>query len=361
MRSIMADLLSQDIILAIEARQMQTYAHAKLTDQQGRALWLAMLDDVKRERLMAPSFSRTLLKLAMFFVLLGGALWLAWFQSSWPALAVAYVALSLLLAQFAFIGHDAGHGTLGRKAAVNRALGQISMTLVTGLAFDEWIGRHRTHHQFCQDEDRDPDMAVAFVVSLTEKSRRQKGVLGRFLTRYQAIHVWLFSLFFGHSQRHLSQAAVLANLKRNPLDGAVLLLHFALWFAVPCLLLDVPVLNALLAYVIPLTILGPYLAAIFWVNHIGMPLVEKVESFSFFEHQYVTSRTITNAPAWDWLFGGLNFQIEHHLFPQVPSIRLPAVQAIVRKHFGLHRIPYHGVPWWSAVRSIAAHLRRVAS
>jgi fatty acid desaturase len=109
-----------------------------------------------------------------------------------------------------------------------------------------------------------------------------------------------------------------------------------------------------------LTILGPHLAAIFWVNHIGMPLIENVERFSFFEHQYVTSRTIINSPAWDWLFGGLNFQIEHHLFPQVPSIRLAAVQAIVRKHFALHRIPYHGLSWWSAVKSVAAHLRVIA-
>jgi len=92
----------------------------------------------------------------------------------------------------------------------------------------------------------------------------------------------------------------------------------------------------------------------------GTTLMREPERFSFFEHQYVTSRTVTNPPAWNWLFGGLNFQIEHHLFPQVPSIRLPAVQAIVREHFALHRIPYHGVPWWGAVRSIAAHLHAIS-
>ena len=339
---------------------MQTYAEAKFSDQEGRALWLAMFDDVQSRQLTAPAFARTLVKLTMLFVLLGAALWLAWFGSSWLELAAGYAGLSLLLAQFAFIGHDAGHGSLSGRAGVDRALGQLSMTLVTGLAFDEWIARHRTHHQFCQDEARDPDMAVALFVSLTQKSRRQKGALGRFMTRHQAIHIWLLSFFFGHSQRILSEIPVLRDLRRNPLDGAMLILHFTLWFGLPCLILDLSFEKALLAYLIPLTLLGPHLAAIFWVNHIGMPLVEKVERFSFFEHQYVTSRTITNPPAWDWLFGGLNFQIEHHLFPQVPSVRLPAVQAIVRGHFALHRIAYHGVPWWGAVRSIAAHLRMVA-
>ena len=339
---------------------MQTYAEARLTHQEGRALWFSMFHDVNRQQLMAPSFPGTLLKLGMLFALLGAALWLSWFETSWLGLGIAYAALALLLAQFAFIGHDAGHASISRNAAINRAFGQLSMTLVTGLAFEEWIGRHRTHHQFCQDEERDPDMAVGFVVSLTEKSRRQKGALGRFMTRTQPVHVWLLSLFFGHSQRHLSQAAVLGNPHRHRLDAAFLLLHFALWFGVPCLLLEVPVTNALLAYVIPLTLLGPYLAAIFWVNHIGMPLIRNVDTFSFFEHQVVTSRTITNPPAWDWLFGGLNFQIEHHLFPQVPSGRLAAVQAIVQAHFERHEIAYHGVSWREAVRSIAAHLRLVA-
>ena len=225
---------------------------------------------------------------------------------------------------------------------------------------DEWIARHRAHHRYCQDEARDPDMAVAVVASLTEESNRRKGAVGRFITRHQAVYIWLLSLLFGHSQRHLSQAAVLGELPRLRLDAATIVLHYSLWFGVPCLLLEVPFLTALLAYALPATLLGPYLAGIFWVNHVGMPLVRKVESFSFLEHQVATSRTIINPPAWNWLFGGLNFQIEHHLFPQVPSCRLPALQSIVRAHLERQRIAYNGVPWREAVRLIAAHLRRVA-
>jgi fatty acid desaturase len=340
--------------------QAQTYAVARYSRAAGHALWLAMLDDVKRQRLLAPSLAARLPRLALLIVTLGAALWWAWLGGSWLGVGGAHAATALLLAQFAFVGHDAGHGSISGKPAVNRALGHLCMTLVTGLAFDEWMARHRAHHKFCQDEQRDPDMAVDVVVSLTENSRRRKGTIGRFVGRYQAVHIWVMSVFFGHSQRLLSQAAVLANPRRHRLDAAMLLLHFTLWFVMPCLLLDVALPVVLLAYWVPLTILGPYLAAIFWVNHIGMPLIAEVESFSFFEHQYVTSRTITNPPAWNWLFGGLNFQIEHHLFPQVPSSRLAAVQVIVRQHFVRHGIAYHGVPWWAAVRSIAAHLRRVA-
>lgn len=339
---------------------MQVRIQPRFTQQEAGIVWHAMLDEVNSVKLMYSRLSATLLKLGLLLTLLGAALAVSWSQTSTWTLGAAYVAIALLLAQFAFIGHDAGHSAVSRRPSINRALGQISMTVVTGLAFDEWIERHRAHHRFCQDQTRDPDMAVDLVVSLTEASKRQKGKFGRFMTRYQAIHIWLLSLLFGHSQRHLSQAAVFVSPRRYALDAIVLLLHFALWFGLPCFLLGVPFMTALLAYVIPLTILGPYLAAIFWVNHVGMPLIERPEDFSFFEHQYVTSRTIINPPMLNWVFGGLNFQIEHHLFPRVPSSRLAAVQAIVRKHFARNRIEYHAVTWWGAMRAVAAHLHVVA-
>jgi fatty acid desaturase len=340
--------------------EMQGYAEPRLADDEGRALWQALFRDVHGQRLTAPSFARSALKLLVLCALLAVALALGWGASSWLERIAAWAGLALLLAQFAFIGHDAGHGSIARRPLVNRTLGQFAMTLVTGLAFNEWIARHRQHHQFCQDEARDPDMDVAVVVSLTAESHARKAALGRFMTRCQGVHVWLLSFFFGHSQRHLSQATVLAHPRRHWQDAAMLMLHYGLWFGVPCGLLRVSFSTALLAYVMPLTLLGPYLAAIFWVNHVGMPLVRRVEDFSFFEHQVVTSRTILNPPGWNWLFGGLNFQIEHHLFPQVPSHRLPAVQPIVRELFVRQHIAYNGMTWAQAVRMIAAHFRRVA-
>ncbi len=338
---------------------MQTYAQPTLTTQQGRDIWLTLHDEVKAQQLIAPALLGTLSKLVLLFLLLSIALALSWFQTSWQGISLGYLALSMLMAQFAFIGHDAGHGALSHKSAVNRALGQLSMTLVTGLAFDEWITRHRAHHRHCQDEHKDPDMAVAHVVSLTQASLQQKGKFGKFMAQHQHLFIWPLSLLFAHSQRHLSQAGVLNALRRQPIDAMVLIGHFSLWFAIPYFLFDVPVTKAILAYVIPLFILGPHLAAIFWVNHIGMPIIKNTEDFSFFEHQVVTSRSITNHPIWNGLFGGLNFQTEHHLFPQVPSHKLGAVQRIVHKHFALNHITYNEVSWPQALGAIAAHLRAV--
>jgi fatty acid desaturase len=339
---------------------MQNYAQPTITAQQGRSIWLAMHDDVKAQRLIAPSLLSTLGKLSILFLLLSIALALSWFQSSWLGIAAGYLALSFLMAQFAFIGHDAGHGAISEKSALNRTLGHVSMTLVTGLAFDEWIDRHRAHHRHCQEEHNDPDMAVAHVVSLTHASLAQKGAVGKLMARHQHWFIWPLSLLFAHSQRHLSQAGVLKDLRLYWVDALVLILHFSLWFALPCFVFNVPLITALLAYLIPLFILGPHLAAIFWVNHIGMPLIKNAQDFSFFEHQVVTSRSITNHSIWNRLFGGLNYQIEHHLFPQVPSHRLGKVQAIVRKHFAHHHIAYAELTWSQAIHSIASHLRNIS-
>ncbi|GAA4029189.1 acyl-CoA desaturase [Actimicrobium antarcticum] len=341
---------------------MQINMQPTLTKQQGHAAWCALSQEVNAQQLSASTSSRSIVRLVALLGLLSAALAVAWLSvPSFWTLTAACTVIALLLAQCAFIGHDAGHGAISQHERLNRVLGQLSMTLLTGLAFDEWMARHRVHHRFCQNEDHDPDLMVEFVVSLTDKSRRRKGRFGRFLTRYQTWHIWLLSLLFGHSQRVLSQGAVLRKLRRYPLDGAMLVLHLGLWFGIPCVILDVSFGLALLVYLVPLTILGPYLAAIFWVNHMGMPLIEDVSTYSFLEHQSVTSRTIINAPRWNWLFGGLNFQIEHHLFPKVPSERLAAVQIIVRSYFEKHGIAYNGVSWVAAVRAIQTHLRRIAT
>jgi fatty acid desaturase len=327
--------------------------------KRSQALWQAMLDTIGAQKLNAPATAHLLWKIPALITLGSLGLWGAWFAGHWGQTVLVCCGLAFILAQFAFLGHDAGHGALGYSRRVHSVLGQVCMTVATGLAFQEWYGRHRTHHQFCQYEPKDPDMDVDLVVSLTEDSRRRKNRLGRFFTRCQGVSVWFLSLLFAQSQRHLSQWGVLLNLRTYALDALVLLIHFGLWWGLP-LVLGVDPLRVFIVYTLPLFFLGPYLAAIFWVNHVGMPLIEKVDSFSFLEHQAVTSRTVINPRVLDWFFGGLNFQIEHHLYPQIPSFRLRQVQKIVRPSLEAEEIPYQAVSFAQAVRDIAAHFRFIA-
>jgi len=331
----------------------------RLDPQHARNIWQAMQARIVEQGLDRPAPLRAWLTLGALSLALATTLGLAWQQRTLPGLLLASLALACLLAQFAFWGHNAGHGSIHRTAALNRLMGQLCMSLVTGMAFGEWWHRHQLHHRHCQDEQHDPDMAVSLVVSLTAGSLAAKGALGRFMTRHQGWHVWGLSLLFAHSQRHLAQWGALSQPRRYALDLLGLLGHVALWWGLP-LWLGVPWQTVALVYVLPLFVLGPYLALIFWLNHIGMPLVQPGPALSFLEHQAATSRTVLNPRAFDWFFGGLNFQIEHHLFPRLPAFRLRQVQAVVRAQFAAEGLPYHGVGLGQALREVAGHFRAVA-
>jgi fatty acid desaturase len=302
----------------------------------------------------------TWLRLLALSAALALCLAFAWRTPSTAYAMLACLPIALVLAQFAFLGHDAGHRALHRSGFWRGVLGQLCMTVVTGMAFEEWFERHSAHHRHCQDEQQDPDMDVSVVVSLTQGALQGRRGIARLCARLQHWHVWLLSLLFAHSQRHTSQWGVLLRPLRFHRDMAVLMLHALLWFGLPCWLLQVEVSRAVLVYGVPLFVLGPYLATIFWLNHIGMPLLRPGAPISFLEHQAATSRTVLSPRTMDWFFGGLNYQIEHHLFPQVPSIRLAQVQPVVQATLKAADVPYNGLGFRESVHAVAAHFRQIA-
>lgn len=339
---------------------MQMFVEPLLSKEEGDRIWKDIYVQAEALGLMKASRLSNIVRLSLLSGLFLFSLGLAWFLDSTVLRCAAYLGLSLVLAQFAFLAHDAGHGSLSPRKRTNDFYGQLAMTLVAGMPFGVWFSVHREHHRYCQTEGRDPDMDVDLFVSLTEKSLREKGPIGRFLTRRQGITLWILSLLFAFSQRHQYQLWVLKDLRRFRWDAIVLILHFGLWFVLPIFLFKVPPALCLAAYVFPLLVLGPHLAAIFWINHIGMPLVQDPARFSFLEHQVRTSRTILNRWKVDWLFGGLNYQIEHHLLPQIPSRRLPQLQRIVSDRLNASRLPYRTLSWTNAVKEVGRHINRIA-
>jgi fatty acid desaturase len=340
---------------------MQTYLKSQINPQDGERLFRSLQQEAQDQKLLTPAPAYSAVKATVLLIALLGCMMGAWLSTTgWESFGWSFL-LALVLAQFAFLGHDAGHASISARNSVNRFFGQICMTFVTGLAFQEWSGRHREHHQHCQFEEKDADMHVDYVVSLTRKALERKSPFGKLLSRLQFWTMPFLSLFFGQSQRHLSQLAVFQNPRKFKMDFSVLVFHFLFWLAVPTLVFQVSFLWALWIYVLPLFILGPYLASIFWVNHIGMPLIENPQEFSFLEHQVVTSRNIRSPKGLVWLFGGLNLQIEHHLFPKIPSHRISKLQPLVTHYVQAAKLPYNAVTWPQAFHSIMRHLRWVSS
>ena len=104
-----------------------------------------------------------------------------------------------------------------------------------------------------------------------------------------------------------------------------------------------------------------YFIAVIAPNHNGMPVWTRGVKLSFLERQVLSSRDLTSHPVWDFLYGGLNYQIEHHLFPTIPRVNLKRAQAIVKPFCKAHGLTYEVVDPLTAYRSVYSELRRIGS
>ena len=102
---------------------------------------------------------------------------------------------------------------------------------------------------------------------------------------------------------------------------------------------------------------GLYLALLVAPNHKGMPVWDDGAERGFLERQVLSSRNVTAHPVWDFLFGGLNYQIEHHLFPTMPRAHFRRARDIVEPFCAAYGLPYAEVSPFTAYRLAIAGLR----
>jgi fatty acid desaturase len=120
-------------------------------------------------------------------------------------------------------------------------------------------------------------------------------------------------------------------------------------------------LQALLFIAVHRGLFGTYLVSIFAPNHKAMPLLDRDTKVDFLRRQVLTSRNVVAHPITDFWYGGLNYQIEHHLFPRLPRNKLPEAQRIIRGFCREHSIAYHETSVLQSYREILQHLHRVGA
>ena len=101
---------------------------------------------------------------------------------------------------------------------------------------------------------------------------------------------------------------------------------------------------------VQLAVFGLYLGFSFAPNHIGMPLVSPKLKLDFLRRQVLMSRNISGGPWMSVLMGGLNYQVEHHLFPSMARPNLRKIQSLVAAHCAAEGVPYTQTTLWSAYR-----------
>jgi fatty acid desaturase len=275
---------------------------------------------------------------------------------SWWSLGVA-VGLAFVLTQLGFIGHDAGHRQICNRRRNNDAIGLVVANLLTGFSFGWWLNKHNRHHAHTGRPAKDPDLAAGALVYLPEQVR-VRGPFGQWFARSQAVMV-LPLLFL--EAIHLHVASVRSLVRRRDraalVESGLLLVHGFIFFVVPFLLFS-PI-RAVAFVVITQALFGFYLGVTFLTNHVGMPIVSGATDLGFLRRQVLTSRNLSGRSLTGFFFGGLDTQIEHHLFPTMPRANLRRSRDLVRPFCAEYRIAYAEQSPWRAYGEVLHHLRAV--
>ncbi|HEY0637668.1 MAG TPA: acyl-CoA desaturase [Pseudonocardiaceae bacterium] len=273
---------------------------------------------------------------------------------SWWQLALAPVA-AVLFARTGFIGHDAGHKQIARTHRVNRLIGLLHGNLLIGMSYGWWVDKHNRHHANPNDAERDPDVATGVVVWTPEQAVGRRGIAA-WMARNQA--KVFFPLLLLESL-HLTGASWRDIWRRRAVgDAALLATHLAGY--VTFLLVVMSPAQALAFAVLHHALFGLHLGLAFAPNHKGMPMPKPGERWSHLRRQVLTSRNVRGGVVTDWLLGGLNYQIEHHLFPSMPRPSLRHAQPLVRAYCAQVGLPYTEESAAGSYRAALRYLDSVA-
>jgi len=257
--------------------------------------------------------------------------------NSWWQLAVA-VFLAVMFTQVGFLGHDAGHRQICASRKRSYILGLLLGNLGIGLSFGWWVAKHNRHHANPNTEGADPDIMMRALAMTDGQAAASRG-LSRIIFRSQAFLFFPMLLGEAFSVHAASIRALSSRARQHRLaETALLAVHFAAYLAVVFVVLS-PV-KAIVFILVQQGLFGVYLGASFAPNHKGMPILRRQDEQDFLRRQVLTSRNISGNWFTDLALGGLNYQIEHHLFPSMPRPSLRRSQPLIREFCRLHGLPY---------------------
>jgi len=277
--------------------------------------------------------------------------------NSWFQLLLAGV-LAVVFAQLAFLGHDAAHRQIFSSCRANEWAGLINGTLLGGLSYGWWQSKHTKHHANPNKQGTDPDVASG-VLAFTPDARAQKRGLAAILVDRQGYFFFPLLLLEG---LNLHAHSVMRLFGRAPMKRRwweVGFLAVRLGGYMTALMLVLPPGKAAAFLGIQLGVYGLYMGCAFAPNHTGMPIVPPNLKIDFLRRQVLMSRNVTGGWLIHFLLGGLNYQVEHHLFPNMPRPNLRHVRPMVKEACATHRIAYTEKSLLSSYRIVVHYLNNV--
>ena len=265
---------------------------------------------------------------------------------------------ALAFAQVGFVGHDSGHRQIFHSARNNEILSLIISFLVA-LERTWWLDKHNRHHVNPNHTILDPDVDFPVLAFTKEQALNKKGFF-RFIVKYQAFLFFPMLLLEGLGLR-LAGIQYLTNnrVRYQRLEPLLMIGHIAVYFALLFYFLDG--WQILYFFIIHQAIFGLIMGSVFAPNHKGMLMVGEDDDLDFLRRQVLTARNVKASIFSDFWYGGLNFQIEHHLFPSMPRNKLKEAQRIVKFVCEKYAIPYHETGIIRSQKEILQYLHQESS
>lgn len=242
--------------------------------------------------------------------------------------------MTLLFTRAVFVSHDILHTQYFKSKKLSFRLSYPFSAIILSNSSSWWDFKHNVnHHHFCNTIDKDEDI-MALDGAFTPNNRGNSP----FIKKYKRLIFW-GAMFFMYPA-FIYQSYSFALKHKNYGEFFMMLLHWPIiWGPIFYFL---PFADAITTFITLNIVLSVWLAYGFITNHLGCEVftVEEVEDMSWLELQMRTSRSLSGGAFVHWFYGGLNTQIEHHLFPKAPRFNLLKVQKMTRDFAKKHNMVY---------------------
>ena len=276
---------------------------------------------------------------------------------SWFQLLLA-AALGVIFTQFAFLAHEASHRQVFESGRANDRAGRTIANLFVGISYSWWMTKHSRHHANPNVTGKDPDIERDFVSFVPEDAAKASGLYA-WITKRQGYLFFPILIFEGLNLHIAGFRTVFGRAKvdRRGLEIVMLVPRIVLYVVAIFLLMSPGLACAFIG--VQLAVFGVYMGASFAPNHKGMPVLPHDSKVDFLRRQVLTSRNIRGNWVMDTFMGGLNHQVEHHLFPDMPRPHLKKAREIAREYCAANGIAYTETSLGESYAIVVRYLNRV--
>jgi fatty acid desaturase len=281
-----------------------------------------------------------------------------WVGNSWWQMAVSAL-FAVVFTQTAFLGHDAAHRQIFRSGRWNDWISLILGDLFIGMSYGWWQHKHTKHHANPNREGYDPDIELPVIAFTPEQARKNRPWPLPWVFAHQGAFFFPILFLEGISLHASSVRRVFARepVARRPVEITFLMARLIGYLGIVFFFLPPGKAVAFLA--VQLGLFGFYMGMSFAPNHKGMPLVPREMKLDFLRRQVMMSRNIRGNRVLDFAMGGLNYQIEHHLFPSMPRPHLRHAAPMVRAYCADRDVPYLETRLFESYTIVFRYINRV--